>query len=147
MLFLLISFFVFRQSKTLALVGLIHSRYGTHAFGEFHSVPSHEVDSPRPITPGRSPHCVEKSDVRSSHPREMIHFTLGAGIVEALMVLQHSSILRRASSLCASMGGARMTERCRIPILGTEEGVQALCTSKAEITVASKTTEAPPACR
>ena len=63
------------------------------------------------------------------------------------MVLQHPSSLREATSLCASMGGARIKERCRILILGAEEGDQVLCTSKTEITVASKTTEAPPVLR
>ena len=66
-------FFVFRQSKTLAFVGLMHPRYGTPAFGEFHPVASHDVVNPHPFTPGRSPHCVEKGDVRSPHQREMPH--------------------------------------------------------------------------
>ena len=38
------------------------------------------------------------------------------------MVLQRPSSLRRATSLCASMGGARMKERSRILILGAGEG-------------------------
>ena len=63
------------------------------------------------------------------------------------MVLQHPSSLRKATSLCASMGGARIKERCRILTLGAEEGDQVLCTGKTEITVASKTTEAPPVFR
>ena len=73
--------------------------------------------------------------------------TLGAGEGEARMVLQHPSSLRQATSLCASMGGARIKERCRILTLGAEEGDQVLCTGKTEITVASKTTEAPPVFR
>ena len=54
------------------------------------------------------------------------------------MVLQHPSSLREATSLCASMGGARIKERCRILILVGEEGEHFLCTSKTEIIVASK---------
>ena len=72
---------------------------------------------------------------------------LGAGVGEVRMVLQHPSSLREATSLCASMGGARIKERCRILTLGAEEGDQVLCTGKTEITVASKTTEAPPVFR
>ena len=63
---------------------------------------------------------------------------------EARMVLQHPSSLRKATSLCASMGGTRINERCRILTLGAEEGDQVLCTGNIEITVASKTTKAPP---
>ena len=63
------------------------------------------------------------------------------------MVLQHPSSLREATSLCSSMGGARIKERCRILILGDEEGDHLLCTSKTEIIVASKTTDAPPVFR
>ena len=72
---------------------------------------------------------------------------LGAGEREDQMVLQLLSRMRKGTSLCASMGGARIKERCRILTLGAEEGDQVLCTSKTEITVASKTTEAPPVFR